>query len=243
MKDYKIGCVDAYAIQITKDDFSDGQNSMIKRTDAWAKTHGTSPAIIYTSPGSVDYVTFKKYLDMKARYIAWYNKNKVWPNFVWVTQDGKSPTTTKSAFHLTVEGAYGKNYNSFTEYYALQHGTGQKWQGYEDDKKTLAQELAADKNKVPQNCSDSCQEAYKVAQDMGYDVVFEHVMCRKSGGHIRLRISGKEFGNLGTNYKNWVKVDIAAARQSNYPIRKVWCDDGTFVSWNDPWLLSDDGKT
>lgn len=151
-------------------------------------------------------------------------------------QNAKTVSTTKSAFHKSVEAALGGPYEDFTGYYILLNK--KKWKGYKDDEFNLAQEIARDAQDLPLNCSDGSQEAKAVADDLGgYDFRYAHIYCKKSGGHIYLEGKGRE---LGSKYKD---IDTAARRQSGYALGKRWCNDVKPSSYNDSWLVSDDGLT
>lgn len=233
--------VDDYAIQVTAKDFWTDPQSMEKRVAKWKQSHnGQNPLIVYLKPNGADWVSFAKYMDMYVRFTKWTDQKGNYPNFVWVTQGGRTPNiTTKTAFHLSVESAVGP-YNNFTEYY--NHILTKTYGHYNDDVYTQLQEIQRLKANLPLNCSDESQLGYAVAWDMGYEAKFIHVKCNKSGeGHVYLQVRGKELGS------NWVNVDLAAASSpgSRYPIGKTWCTagiGGTKISENDPWLLSDDGK-
>jgi hypothetical protein len=125
-------------------------------------------------------------------------------------------------------------FNNLTEYYNKMKGRG--YSHYVNDVKTLTEELSTLANL---NCSDASQVTYFLAKEMGYTARFVHLKCKSTGeGHIVLDVKGKELGAA------FVRVDVAAAMSiySKYPIGKCWCQDGTVVSYDDPWLLSDDGK-
>jgi len=75
-----------------------------------------------------------------------------------------------------------------------------------------------------------------VAKDLGYSAVYCRVTC-KSGGHIILKVKGKELGNT------YVDVDLAAAASSNYNIGQYWCSSyAKPVIINESWINTDDGR-
>jgi len=140
----------------------------------------------------------------------------------------------KSAFHLLVEQSVG-SYNTFTDYY--NRIKAKSWKGYENDIYNQVQELQRLKGNLPLNCSDHSQLGYAVAKDLGYNVRFEHIKCKVSGGHVILNVSGHELGS------SYISADLAYAANSNGPLGRHWCENGTTISYNDPWLMSDDGHT
>lgn len=144
------------------------------------------------------------------------------------------PTGIKGAIQLAVEKKLG-TFASFTGYYNKMIGRG--YSHYLGDAKTLAQEEAT---MAYLNCSDATQVSVFLAREMGYTAKFVHVKCPQSGeGHVYGMISGKEFG------AGWTKFDVAAAMSVGTKARlgTGWCFSATPISYNDPWLESDDGKT
>lgn len=105
MANYGIGCVDAYAIQVSASDFWTGSTSMEKRV-AWYKSNnqGQNPSKVALVSGGSDYVTFAKYLDMYVRFVNWYNShNNTYPNYVTVTIGGIVPSSNWSVVPHVVE--------------------------------------------------------------------------------------------------------------------------------------------
>lgn len=236
--------VDDYAIKVSIKDFWTGSQSMEKRVAWWKQSHGgQNPKIVFLKPNGADWVSFNKYLDMYVREEAWLKQYGKRPNFCWVTKGGKTPASNKSQFHLSVENALGRTYTNITEFIAGEKAHGENWADYANDIYTQAQEINRLKNAQPLNCSDNTQLLFSVAKDLGiYNTVnYIHLRCPKSGaGHIILEIQGGEFPT-----RKW--IDISAMLHSGYAMGTGWCydkvDDKTFVSRNDPWLMSDDGKT
>lgn len=230
-----MACIDNTNTKVLRADFFDNTSSMVKRVNSFIQKNKRNPSKVSIKPGGTDYVTYTKYQDMYKRFLSFFNTNKRYPSYIYVTAP-----ITKSAFHLSVESAVG-TYDNFTQYYGriLKKTYGH----YSNDVYTQLQEIQRLKGNLPLNCSDHSQLGFATAKDMGYDAKFIHVKCNVSkAGHIYLQVRGKELG------PNWVNVDLAAASSpgSRYPIGKTWCTagaGGTKISENDPWLLSDDGKT
>ncbi|MCE7700070.1 MAG: hypothetical protein K8E24_015015, partial [Methanobacterium paludis] len=147
----------------------------------------------------------------------------------------------KTAYLKLFSESVGVKFNTFTQGFNLI--ANRVYGHYANDVYSQLNALNRLKKKLGLNCSDITQLLYQMGKDLGYNVAYEHVMCKVSGGHIRLKISGGEFGNLGTQIKNWKTVDGAAQLKSGQGINNIWCPDGAIVSYNDKWLQSDDGKT
>jgi hypothetical protein len=92
------------------------------------------------------------------------------------------------------------------------------------------------------NCADFAQllKAWiEALNQLGkkYQWRYAHIRCQSGAGHIILQVKGEELGNV------WVDVDPAAAASSDvYKIGTRWCQTGKIESFNDPWLLVDDGE-
>jgi len=161
------------------------------------------------------------------------------PTYAAVTPWIKKPaigsgSSSKGPIQTACEKLLG-SFTNFTGFYNKCKGRG--YGSYYNDIKTLSEEYSTIANL---NCADASQLAYNLAKEMGYSVRYCHVYCTQSGsGHIYLQVKGNELGS------NWVKVDLAAAMSvsSQYNIGSVWCSDAKISSYDDEWLLSDDGKT
>ena len=82
------------------------------------------------------------------------------------------------------------------------------------------------------NCTDLLQFLCNMAMEMGYDWKCIHVKCRQSGaGHV--------FGKFRKKNSNdgWFTRDIAAVADGG-AITSVWCADGTILSENPNWWMS-----
>lgn len=224
---------------------------MTSRFNAYKAANGKEPDIIYLKSGGGDYVSKSKYIDMLTRFNAYVAANGIEPTIIYF-QKPVPPARVVGVLQARLESFLGQ-FNSFTEFYNKCKGRGYAY--YYDDIKTLEQEIVALQNKTGMNCSDAAQLFATLAQEMGYNVAFEHIICQSSGGHIRLKISLKEFGDLGADSRNWFRVDPAACLSvgSQYNIGDVWCSNGTRVgitkmdgAWIGEylgWLLTDDGRT
>jgi len=197
-----------------------------------------------------DYMTKARYDDMEKRCVAYVKAHGI-PKTITINKSGV-PKRVVGTIQKQLESFLGQ-FNSFSEYYNKIIGRG--YGHYNNDVKTLAQEITALKNKTGLNCSDAVQLSANLAIEMGYKVAYEHVICSSGEGHIRLKIDGKEFGDHGSDARNWKSVDTAAALSvgSKYSIGKCWCEngkvislikpDGQFIGQNDKWLITDDGST
>ena len=92
------------------------------------------------------------------------------------------------------------------------------------------------------NCADFAQllKAWIGALNLlgkRYQWRYVHIRCQSGAGHIILQVKGEELGD------NWVDVDPAAAASNDaYKIGARWCQTGKIESFNDPWLMLDDGE-
>lgn len=206
---------------------------MYSRYDAYKKKYGKEPAIVYTLPNQKgDTIKLAQWNNMRLRFDTWWKKNGKQPNYVVVNPSGTA-TSTKSAIRLALEDAVG-TYSTFTEFYNKLKGRGYSY--YYNDIYSQSVAIKRLKNKQGLNCADSVQLAYAAARDLGYTARYVHIVCKSGTGHIQLDVKGKEFGST---YK---RCDPAAALKSSYTLGSLWCSNGTVISYNDAWLLSDDGQ-
>ncbi|HML04174.1 MAG TPA: hypothetical protein VK426_00225 [Methanobacterium sp.] len=202
----------------------------------WQKKNNTSAL--------PNYVDIEGHRVTKAQFLDMLNRMKVWQDAhngqmaseIGIEGPSNGNDDSKPTIQVEYENAVG-SFDNFTGFYNRCKGRG--YAHYNNDVYDHATALNRLKNKQGLNCADSAQLAYNLAVGMGYEAKFEHVVCKKSGGHIRLIIKGREFGS------NWTRVDMAAciSTQSQYALGNVWCADGTVVGYNDSWLLSDDART
>lgn len=203
---------------------------MYKRYTNWKTKNGSEPNKIYTVKGGSDYVTLSRFKDMQKRFDQYWKAHDTQPSYVYVV---KPATINKTAFHLAVEKAVG-TYNNFTEYYnQIKKKT---WTGYYNDVYSQSEEIQRLSQNKSLNCTDHSQLGMAVLKDLNYEGVYCRVVC-KSGGHIILKVRGKE---LGTTYRN---VDLAAAASSDYPLGSYWCSSyAKPVVINESWINKDDGE-
>lgn len=206
--------------------------NMYSRYAAYKKDHGQEPGIIYTQPNNQgDFIQLAQFNDMRLRFDSWWKEHGQQPAYVVVkstTNDGKS------SLRIALENAVG-TYNTFTEFYNRLKG--RRYSYYYNDIYNQSVAIQRLKNRSGLNCADSVQISYAAARDLGYTARYVHVVCKSGTGHIQLDVKGGEFGS------NWKRVDPAAALSSSYNLGNLWCSNGSVQSYNDGWLLSDDGKT
>lgn len=233
---------------------------MNKRFKDYNKSHDPDATIVYLDSKKVDFVTAETFKQMQYRFDQYkLAHNNAMPTVVYFqkpvamdTTVTPAPTERKvGALQSRLEAIVGR-FNTFTEFYNKSKGRGYKY--YYNDCKTLEEEIIAYKNKSGLNCADAVQLFAHLAMEMGYKVAYEHCQC-KTGGHMRLLIDGKEFGNHGDDSRNWKLIDPAACLSvgSQYAIGNVWCayaghqgitkPDGAWIGENLAWMRSDDGRT
>lgn len=218
--------------QITKAQFED----MIKRFNAFVVKNKREPLTIKILAGGSDYISLLRYRDMLLRYTNFYKANKRYPNYIVVNPAAAAPSygSDKTAYLKKFADAVGAKFNTFSVAYDLIKNRGYSY--YYNDVYDQNQALARLKAKQGLNCSDICQLMYQVAKDLGYSVRYVHIKCASGGGHIQIDVKGKEFGD------SWKRVDPAAALNSGRELGYLWCADGKLLSYDDTWLLSDDGS-
>ncbi len=199
------------------------------------KANGRMPNYItFTIDGKEYNVELMAYIDAHNRINKFLVAERRTPDYVTMTS--MTPIVRNiGPIQKGVEGTLKRTFDTFTQFYNYMLGRG--YLKYFNDVKTLAEEIAV---LAKLNCADATQLAVLLAREMGYSARFVHVKCVQSGeGHIYGEIRGKEFG------ANWVKFDMAACMSiySKYDLGKVWCQDAKPISYNDPWLESDDGRT
>ena len=197
-------------------------------------TGGKTPEYIcvpYKSPTECTNKFYQKDWENAMQRVQGYiATNGTLPPNVWF----RNLTPSKTAFHQKVESAVG-TYSNFTEYY--NRIKAKTWEGYYNDVYGLEQEIQRLAGNKSLNCTDHSQLGFAVSSDMGYEALYCRVTC-KSGGHIILKVRGKELGS------NWVNVDLAAAASSDYNIGSYWCSSyAKPVVINESWINLDDGIT
>lgn len=165
--------------------------------------------------------------------------NKLFPKVT--PNPAKQPTivaSDKNDVLSRIAIAIGGKFNNFTEFANIL-GKNEIYSKYNNDIYTQADAIERLRKGLGLNCADFSQIGYYVAKTLGYDVKYAHIRCKSGGGHIVLYVKGKELGS------NWVVVDLAsmASVGSKYKIGQYWCSNGKIESWDDEWLMSDDGRT
>jgi len=228
--------------------------------DAFSRLYGyitsnaRAPATLGTNLGKIG---FNEMVYAAAFTCTHYKRNQNLPNYIEITGTGQ--TVTKSYEHIRAESVFRKEFVNAIGYYNLCKGLG--WKGYYDDRKDYDEELVSDRDNDhinntgdELNCTDACQQAKKIIDilnsELGdiYELHYEHVQCT-SGGHVRLIICGGEFDSdqypkvyIKKFGKYFVRLDMAACRQSNYEPGNVWCPDAPVIAYDPAWVLVDDGQ-
>jgi hypothetical protein len=221
-------------MQTIKIEYAEYQD-MMRRVTEFASTHEGR------LPNYVDYkqlrIPKEEYLDAQRRVEAFpATHSGRLPRTVKVTGTPLTmPLSDKTNFLRSMADAVGSKFNSFTELYNLIKGRGYGY--YYNDRYSQADAVARLKSRAGLNCSDICQLMAQSGKDMGYTVRFVHVICLSGTGHIQIDIKGREFGD------KWKRCDPAAALKSSYFLGNLWCSSGRVISYDDAWLISDDGRT
>jgi len=220
-------------IEIKRDNYQDA----IERTLIYTYKNGKLP--IYTTINGKKCL-IKDIIDATTRSNNYYKKNKKCVNKVNMTLQTETTSTTKTKFHQTVEEHVGFKYDTWEQFFAGMGGKGYKY--YDNDVYPQGQALDRLKNNSGLNCSDISQIGVAVLKDLGQEAHYGHIKC-KEGGHIviikgPIKNAVKE-GRVWDLAKKISKTSPFVAGANDY-----WCKDtGTFVSYDDSWLLSDDGVT
>lgn len=193
-----------------------------------------------------DYVSRNYFLNnLRVRWINYRNANNgKRPSGIWtikapvVTPTPQTQPVGKSAFHLLVEDHVGFKYDTWEQFFAGMGGKGYLY--YNNDVYPQGQALDRLKANSGLNCSDISQIGYAVGRDLGLEMHYGHIKC-KEGGHIVL-IKGP-LKNAVSEGRIW---DLAKKISKSSPFvagaNDYWCKDtGTFISFDDGWLMQDDG--
>lgn len=216
---------------------------MIKRYDTYCKNHKNEPKICYIDINTkYRYVSNAKFKDMRKRYEEFIKKNGREPDGCYVNKPVASINTVTTdiprttSFLAKMRDAVG-NFTTFKEWYNLIKGRG--YIGYNNDIYNQETAIKRLKNKQGLNCSDICQLGYQVAVDLDVQVRYVHVKCKSGIGHIQLDVK------YPRGSSHWTRIDPAAALStgSKYSFGKLWCANGKLLSYNDAWLMTDDGRT
>lgn len=209
-------------------------DNMIERFDEYKKSHKKEANICYIDiSNKYRYVSKSKFKDMRKRYEKYIKDHGHKPNGCYVN----IPTANNNNSFVTEFKKAVGNFITFKEAYNKIKGRG--YIGYNNDiydQKTALNRL---KNRKGLNCSDSCQLMYALAIAMGLTARFVHIKCSNGMGHIQLDVKYPKGVSVYT------RIDPAAALSVNsqYAFGRVWCRNGRFLSYNDRWLMSDDGRT
>lgn len=213
--------------------------NIISRFEEYTKENKKEPNICYIDISTkYRYITKAKYLEMKKRYTEYIKKNNRKPACCYVNLPSATNTTEIQGnnFVQKFKDAVG-DFSTFKEAYNKIKGRG--YIGYNNDIYSQDVALKRLKNRQGLNCSDSCQLMYALGEAMGLTVRYKHIMCRSGTGHIQLDV---KYPKGVTSYTT---IDPAAALSvgSQYSFGRVWCANGRLLSYNDGWLMSDDGRT
>lgn len=212
---------------------------MIKRFDDYKKKNGKEAEICYINfENKYRYVSNKKYKDMLSRYEKYIKDNNKKPTVCYVNKPLKTESSLGGDAEIIrmMKDAIG-DFSTYKEAYNKLKGRG--YIGYNNDiydQKTAIRRL---KNRQGLNCSDSCQLMYALAVAMRITVRYKHIFCKSGTGHIQLDVK------YPRGVSSWTTIDPAAAlsKGSQYAFGRVWCPDGRVSSYNDGWLMTDDGRT
>lgn len=210
-------------------------DNMIERFDAYKKANKREANICYIDiSNKYRYVSKSKFKDMRKRYEAYIKQHGHKPNGCYVNKP--IGATSNSSFVAQFKQAVG-SFSTYKEAYNKIKGRG--YIGYNNDIYNQKTALNRLKNRKGLNCSDSCQLMYALAREMGLTVRYVHIKCRNGMGHIQLDVKYPRGASVYT------RIDPAAALSVNsqYAFGRVWCRNGRFLSYNDKWLMSDDGRT
>jgi hypothetical protein len=200
--------------------------------------HGKPPEYIcvpYTNPTTCTNKFYQRDWEDAMKRVQSYmdSHNGTNPPMVWF-RNLTPPTPSKSAFHLKVESALGKTFNTADELANILRNH-PDYQYYYNDMKTPDQTLAALKvvGGAGANCVDISQVIMRVLRDMKYSNVNIWRGTFKCGGHVWV--------TYGSDNKIF---DAAGMMKYGYPIGRYMCSGSPWdLNKNPAWLLSDDAKT
>ncbi|TMS40429.1 MAG: hypothetical protein FGO69_10950 [Methanobacterium sp.] len=213
-------------------------------------------SVVYVRKGgfkTADYVSYTKYLDMKARYDAWIKEKGTEPSCIYINKPAPASERKVGPVQKYLETGTGIQFNSITEFYNKIIKPYGKYSDpiYWDDKKTSKQTadavIANVKGKTVGfinqfQCVDISQLIDLLAKEMGYTSTLWSFRCiQDQVNHAVALIDGKEFKGKTTVIKGKIYpgiiVDGAAAAESDYAIGKYWCNAGHERVQKEPaWL-------
>lgn len=219
----------------------------VERTLAYVFEHGNIPN--YTTVNGKKALKNDIY-DACKRDNAFYVKKGHMPNYVNISLQESAPVSkdpVKTDLLKRIENAVGGEFKTATQFYNLVKAN-DTYSHYSNDIYPQSQALTRLENKQGLNCADWSQIGHAAILELNkvyntnYSVDYVHVACKSSAGaynigHIILRVKGEEF-------ENWTIFDVAEAASGGLPIGRTMCSLGYKVlSYNDSWLMSDDGET
>ena len=214
--------------QIPKEDYKKIAKNMV----SFVENKKTLPN--YCSWGQYQIAT-NLYTYMFARIIAYYNSNKVLPNYVEVNSKCfTKPVETKNSVYNRFVSVFGDFGNTIDGALGKVLGTG--YGSYYDDKmsnfEAIASMKANNQNNKP-NCTDACHVFYNImlqliALGKYKKVECLHVMC-SSGGHVKLKITN----NDGTTF---IRDPACVISKNGKPLNAVWCTN-TPIAVNPAWFM------
>jgi Pseudomurein endo-isopeptidase Pei. len=219
----------------------------VERTLAYVFEHGKIPN--YTTVEGKQVLKNDIY-DACKRDNAFYVKKGYMPTYVNILLQESAPVSTnpvKTDLLKRIEKAVGGEFKTATQFYNLVK-VNDTYSHYSNDIYPQGQALTRLENRQGLNCADFSQIGHAAILELNkvygtnYGVDYVHVACKSSSGaynigHIILRVKGEEF-------KNWTVFDVAEAASAGKAIGSTMCSLGYKVlSYNDSWLMSDDGET
>jgi len=183
-------------------------------------------------------ITQEQFLDMEKRVENYKKSSGVYPGNIGIEGPIESQQE-KSDLKTRLEAAVGGPFNTATEFY--NRVKSESYGHYVNDIYPQGKAIERLKSNKSLNCSDFAQIGYAAIQSLNqtgknYQAKYAHLKCTREG-HIILQVKGEELGN------NWVNYDLAEAASGKKPLGTVMCQHYKIISYNDPWLMSDDGET
>lgn len=228
-------CIDNRYNSIVLEDWK----NIMYRYNAYVEKNHKEPSICYIDiSNKYRYISNTKYKDILQRYNDYQLKNNKEPNQVYINivKININGVLEKAESCVGKFIVNGNAWQSFINFYNKLKGRG--YLHYNNDIFAANTAWYRLQNKLGLNCSDISQILYAVAKALGLNVRFVHVICKSKIGHIQIDV-------MNPTTKRYVRVDGAAALSiySQYSFGRLWCANGYLQSYQDAWLVSDDGKT
>ena len=182
------------------------------------------PAYVTGSDGTKYYTD--TFVSMANRVSAWEVTYGESPNFVYIKPQNTTSQTIDSTLYSFFD--YFGKVSTIDDALAKIRGRGYAY--YYNSQYNTATTLKRIYNRQGVNCTDSAQLFYRIANALGYDCQFVHVICKSGTGHIRLR--------LRKNGGAWFYRDPAAVLDGN-AVTSNWCSNGSVRAYNPAWCFSD----